>query len=188
MHENNYHIDKLRKPKPQREETLGTARLLTFGCYRRKRLLRFEETCSIFLEHFKEQSIKQGVEVWAYVLMPNHVHLLLFASGNSLIRKFIARLKRSAAIETLQWIFENHPQLWDSLLNQKQNPQFWQRGGGYDRSLWSPDKIRQTVGYIHRNPVRSGLVQNPDEYMWSSFNEWESGNHNIINPVNLPVL
>ncbi len=45
---------------------------------------------------------------------------------------------------------------------------FWQRGGGYDRNLWSPERIRDAVEYIHANPVVAGLCARPQDWAWSS--------------------
>jgi len=49
---------------------------------------------------------------------------------------------------------------------------FWQRGGGYDRNLWSPEEIHEKIHYIHANPVRRGLVVRPEDWPWSSYATW----------------
>jgi putative transposase len=45
---------------------------------------------------------------------------------------------------------------------------FWQRGGGYDRNLWSKDEIVEKLEYVHNNPVRRGLCKTPADWYWSS--------------------
>ncbi len=57
---------------------------------------------------------------------------------------------------------------------------FWQRGGGYDRNLWSTRDILEKVQYIHNNPLRRGLVSKPQDWPWSSWRAWALG-------VNEPV-
>ena len=49
---------------------------------------------------------------------------------------------------------------------------FWQRGGGYDRNLWSPEEIHEKIHYIHANPVRRGLVVRPEDWPWSSVHDY----------------
>lgn len=45
---------------------------------------------------------------------------------------------------------------------------FWQRGGGYDRNVRGEDALREKIGYIHANPVRRGLVERAEDWVWSS--------------------
>lgn len=45
---------------------------------------------------------------------------------------------------------------------------FWQPGGGYDKNQWNERPIRETIDYIHANPVRRGLVAGPAQWKWSS--------------------
>ena len=44
----------------------------------------------------------------------------------------------------------------------------WQPGGGFDRNLWSAKAIHYSINYIEGNPVRAGLVETPEEWLWSS--------------------
>jgi putative transposase len=52
---------------------------------------------------------------------------------------------------------------------------FWQRGGGYDRNIWSLGEVLEKVRYIHENPLRRGLVDRPEQWPWSSWRAWECG-------------
>ena len=54
------------------------------------------------------------------------------------------------------------------VFNSKKVFRFWQRGGGYDRNLWSAHVIHSSINYIEGNPVRSGLVKKAEEWLWSS--------------------
>ncbi len=49
---------------------------------------------------------------------------------------------------------------------------YWQRGSGYDRVLLTDDAIRNTIRSIHRNPVRRGLVDTPEDWAWSSTRQY----------------
>jgi len=52
--------------------------------------------------------------------------------------------------------------------NGKTSYRFWQRGGGYDRNLWTPRYVWETIDYIHGNPVRQGLCKRDIDWVWSS--------------------
>jgi len=45
---------------------------------------------------------------------------------------------------------------------------FWQRGGGYDRNVVEADTLYRLIQYVHANPVRRGLCQRPEDWLWSS--------------------
>ncbi len=45
---------------------------------------------------------------------------------------------------------------------------FWQSGGGFDRNVIKPGTRMKMIDYIHMNPVRRGLVENPEPWKWSS--------------------
>ena len=58
--------------------------------------------------------------------------------------------------------------------------QFWQKGGGYDRNFWNSREIRKQIDYIHMNPVRRELVENPEDWEWSSAGFWMYGEQGRI--------
>ena len=59
--------------------------------------------------------------------------------------------------------------------NGKRYSRFWMRGGGYDRNLRSLDDVREKIRYIHANPVRRNLVDKVEDWKWSSYRAWQSG-------------
>ena len=56
---------------------------------------------------------------------------------------------------------------------------FW-KPRGYDFNVHGEDKLVGKIDYIHRNPVRRGLVGRPDQWRWSSFRFYEDGD---ISPI-----
>jgi hypothetical protein len=58
---------------------------------------------------------------------------------------------------------------------------FWQRGGGFDRNVRDESELMREVCSIHRNPVERGLVENPDDWAWSSVRWWMG-----IGPIQQP--
>lgn len=88
----------------------------------------------------------------AWVVMPNHVHLLITPSVDA--AALLRRLKGASARES------------NKLLGQMGQP-FWQRES-YDRLVRSANEFQRIEHYILENPVRAGLVRSAEEYPWSS--------------------
>ena len=57
---------------------------------------------------------------------------------------------------------------------------FWQKGGGYGRNYWNEKEIRDQIDYEHMNPVKRGLVENPEDWEWSSSGFWMYGKESKI--------
>jgi putative transposase len=123
-------------------------------------------------------SIKYDFEVWAYVFMPEHVHLLIFPYADKYsISAILKAMKQSVSQSYVAWCSENRKEVLDKLRTGLVAPKyrFWKKGGGYDRNYWNRDEIVKLVDYIHMNPVKSGLVKNPEDWEWSSAGFWMSG-------------
>lgn len=93
--------------------------------------------------------------VGGYVVMPEHVHLLLNEPRRALLSKAIQALKLSVSLRS------------------RERP-FWQ-AHYYDFNVSSHQKFVQKLRYIHRNPVRRGLVAKPEDWKWSSFRHYQTG-------------
>ncbi|HEY4328894.1 MAG TPA: hypothetical protein VGN88_04100 [Phycisphaerae bacterium] len=50
----------------------------------------------------------------------------------------------------------------------KREFRFWQRGGGYDRNIFSAEELHEKIHYIHQNPVKRKLVTLATDFPWSS--------------------
>ncbi len=138
---------------------------------------------------------RQGkFDLWAYVIMPEHVHLVLLPHQGVKISEILTTVKQSVSKRAILWLRENAPgflsRLADVQPNGKQSYRFWQRGGGYDRNLRSIGDIFEKVAYTHNNPVRRGLVATAEAWPWSSCHAWETGEDTPI-PIDrksLPTL
>ncbi len=108
-------------------------------------------------------------EVWAYVVMPEHIHLVIHPVEEVYDMAAIqyAIKKRSA-----QAIFELHPGLREECRvarkGRRDEFRFWQAGGGYDRNLSTARAAWAEIRYVHNNPVRRGLCESFAEWEWSS--------------------
>lgn len=156
----------------------GQARELTFSCYRRFRFMKYERTRAWFRDALQAARVKFGFHVWAYVLMPEHLHLLVYPGGHpEQMPEFLKELKEPVARSAIQYVKANSPS-WLARLRVREGNRvrhrFWQPGGGYDRNITSAAALRAMIDYIHANPVRRGLAAKAEDWEWSSA-RWFAG-------------
>jgi putative transposase len=129
-----------------------------FSCYNRQPLLHTDEAKDIVQQILEQTRKQQSLRIAAYVLMPEHVHLLTNEPAKDTLATFLQILK----------------QLTSRQLKSPDQKRFWQ-SRYYDFNVSSMEKYIEKVQYIHRNPVKRGLVTNPEDYRWSSFNHYATG-------------
>ena len=148
------------------------ARYITFSTYQRLNLLGTEALRDAFLEQLIRTRERHRFFLYAWVVMPNHVHLLLREPLDGDIEGILRTLKLGFAKRVLnRWIELDAPIL-ERLVDARGTRRFWQRGGGYDRNVHSDTEFDEKIGYIHMNPVRAGLVKTPADWAWSSARWW----------------
>lgn len=162
----------------ERYAVAGHARYLTFSCFHNLPLFKMERCCLWFTNKLAALHAEGTFDLWAWVLMPTHVHLLIMPHDSAMISKLLFRLKKSTANTAIKWLRDNAPdflqKLHDRQPSGKETWRFWQRGGGYDRNIHSENELHEKIRYIHGNPVRAGLVTRPKDWMWSSFQAWKT--------------
>lgn len=148
------------------------AHYLTFSCYRRQQLLVNDPLCQMLLETWGEAKKKAEISIWAYVIMPEHVHLLVYPRNESYDMSSILRyLKAPFTRRAVVFWQRESPTLLRRVRIQRGKRvvhRFWQEGGAYDRNLYDWGAIRRAIEYIEWNPVRRGLVSDPIDWKWSS--------------------
>jgi putative transposase len=169
----------LRK-RMKRRPALDDARFLTFSCYRRLQLLGNPLIRDHFAKTFQQAHEKFGFIIIARVVMPEHVHVMLRPTpGERDIAAPLAWLKRETAKEVIaRWRLMNAPVL-TRITDKNGAPHFWQPGGGHDRNIWSSKEMTEKVGYIHKNPVKRGLVEKSVDWEWSSA-RWYDGRKDSV--------
>ena len=117
-----------------------------------------------------------AIALWACVIMPEHVHMLLLPRSETPMRRVLAGSKRPVSDHAKDYLVETGRQGWLERLTVRYPSRtvfrFWQPGGGYDNNIWRERTLVQVVEYIHANPVRRGLVEHPQEWPWSSARFW----------------
>ncbi len=165
-----------RKTKVTYDEP-GHAHFLTFSCYQRLPLLSKDRSRQWFIKALAGARQQLGFALWAWVIMPEHVHLLLRPfQGRCRIKHVLGALKRPVSAAAKQYLTETHAVRWLQRLTVRRGNRevfrFWQAGGGYDKNLCEEAAIYEIIAYIHANPVRRGLVERPEDWLWSSARFW----------------
>ena len=142
----------LQMSKPVRYQHQGCLHFITFSCFRRMQLLDTVRARETFEEDLERVRRWYGVYVIGYVVMPEHVHLLVSEPE---------RKDLSVALQMLK-------QITSRKLRTPGLPRFWQVRY-YDFPVWTEKKSVEKLRYIHRNPVKRGLVLQPQDWKWSSF-------------------
>ncbi len=133
----------------------GHTHFITFSCHQRRPYLASDSAKDLFEDSLKRTQLRYRFLIFGYVIMPEHVHLLLGEPEGETLAKAIKALKLSTALRSIR------------------RP-FWQPRY-YDFNVFSNRKRVEKLRYIHRNPVTRGLVVRPEHYRWSTFNHYATG-------------
>jgi len=152
----------MRQPLERRYGT-GDLHFVTFSCIRRRPYLLKPSARTIFVEILKEVRSRHGFHLFGYVVMPEHVHLLLDEAG---------ALNPSKVIQVVKQKVSSH-------FGHGRGIPFWQRRF-YDFNTWSPGKIKEKLIYMHENPLRRGLVAHPRDWPWSSWSHYSMREEGLI--------
>ena len=155
----------------------GHAHELTFSCYHGYELLSRDRSRNWFVDALEEARRKHHFLLLAYVIMPEHAHVLTLPEPLSYgIRHFLKSVKQPVSRRAMNFLKKTDP-TWLERLTARQpggkvERHFWQPGGGYDRNIFSTKALMSAINYIHANPVRRGLVEDPLDWEWSSARWW----------------
>jgi putative transposase len=141
----------------KRFQKAASLHFITFSCFRRLPLLDAPgamETAAAVLEQTRA---RHQARVYAYVLMPEHVHLLVNEPPQIVLAQFLKALK----------------QITSSRLRGSRE-KFWQERY-YDSNVYGERARSEVIRSIHRNPVKRGLVAKPEDWAWSSFRHYATG-------------
>lgn len=169
--------DEVYRKRCKRFDVYGHAHYLTFSCFGRQQFLTSSRACTWFLDALDAARRRRPFDLWAFVIMPEHAHLLLLPHEDISISKILGSIKIPIVRRAVSWVRKNSPEFLPRMADMQPNGEvhyrFWQRGGGYDRNIWNVKEIHEKIHYIHNNPVRRGLVSQPEDWPWSSYRAWE---------------
>jgi putative transposase len=157
---------------------LNTVRFVTFSCYRRLPLLT-EETNTIVVFHIDSMRRRTGAHLLGWVIMPEHVHLVLYPPDAVKLGFVIGRLKAFSSRDIFaRWSAQGKSRL-DLRVERNGHVKnvFWQRRC-YDHNCRNWNTVLEKIRYCHNNPVRRGLVAEPRDRIWSSC-RWYLGERDV---------
>ena len=139
----------------KRYQRMGHLHFVTFCCFRRQANLSAATSRDRFEDALERIRCRYEFEVVGYVVMPEHVHLLVSEPWSHSLATGIQALKLSVARRS------------------EQTP-FWQ-ARYYDFNVYTESKRVEKIAYMHSNPVKRGLVEASEEWPWSSYQLYRSG-------------
>ncbi len=165
---------------------------LTFSCYQKQPLFKNADCCDLFLQILERVRRRYRLVVLGYVVMPEHVHLLVSEPQRATLSTAIQALKlgvvRSLKISegesgVVAPTSRKRSEKWGTPFSGASvTPgHFWQ-ARFYDFNVWTEKKRIEKLRYIHRNPVARGLVASPEQWRWSSFRWYLCGE---VGPVRI---
>jgi REP element-mobilizing transposase RayT len=144
-----------------------------------------KEYCEIIIASLEYCHKNKGLKVFEYVIMPNHLHLIVKAAGNIKLSQIISDFKKHTTREILKLLRTDNRKYILNLLSNS-----FDRKKDYEKQIWQrencPETIstshfyKQKVRYIHDNPVRKGLVARPEDWLYSSARNRLVGDNSII--------
>jgi putative transposase len=161
---------------------------VTFSCYRRLPILNTVYARNLFVQELARVRQGYAFSLVGYVVMPNHVHLLISEPKKATPSVVLQMLKQRVS----RIMRKNHQLLPKLQLRMAlprrmdQLPQFWQPRF-YDFNVYSHEKKKEKLNYMHANPITRGLVQHPKDWPWSSFSFYAKREPGLlsIDPVDL---
>ncbi|MGY6649246.1 REP-associated tyrosine transposase [Wenyingzhuangia sp. IMCC45574] len=151
---------------------------------------------SVIVDSLQYCSKNKGLEIYAYCIMSSHIHLLCRDDGEQTVSEIMRDFKKFTAkkiIETIQnepdsrreWLLKMFADACEHL---KRNQEFkvWQNGY-YAEKVFSQKFIKQKINYIHNNPVKERIVENPEDYLFSSARNY-SDLESVLEVVCLPLF
>ena len=159
-------------PRLRRYYGAGYLHFITTSCYQRQPLLGSARNRDLFLQVLEQVRRRYRFVVVGYVVMPEHIHLLVSEPERGNPSVVMQALKQGFARRLLGRLQRRHshrqPSLWGAALGEAH---IWQRRF-YDFVVWTERKRVEKLRYMHRNPVKRGLVLEPEQWRWSSYRHY----------------
>ena len=140
---------------------------ITWSCYRRQPLLRSARRRDCLVDILEQVRRKYRFVVVGYVVMPEHVHLLMSEPEIGTPSDVMRVLKQRSARALLPKRKRRDPRQRLLFAERLRTP-FWQ-ARFYDFNVWTAKKRVEKLNYMHQNPVKRRLVAEPGDWRWSSF-------------------
>jgi putative transposase len=154
---------------------------VTFSCYRRRPYLGTRHSRDQFVKALDQVRARWKFSLVGYVVMPEHIHLLMGEPPKGDPSKVLQVLKQKVARDLIAgWQKPPKEQMSSSFSDANTNDEhFWQRRF-YDFNVRSAQKLKEKLDYMHANPVKRKLVLDPKDWPWSSWSFYEKNERGLI--------
>ena len=146
---------------------------ITCSCYHRQPWLASPQRRDLLLAVFEEVRQRYGYVVVGYVVMPEHIHLLISEPEKGDPSRVMQAIKQGFSRRVLKAVRPRRVAGQQELFALGAE-HVWQRRF-YDFNVWTERKRIEKLRYMHRNPVARGLVQEPEQWRWSSYRSYAFG-------------
>ncbi|MBI4759339.1 MAG: transposase [Chloroflexi bacterium] len=139
----------------------------------------------IVVDSLKFMRTNKGVQVNAFVIMPTHLHLVLYPDENVNLSNIMRDFKRHTSQRISAELQKDNQRIFLRIFAQqapnrtKAEYRVWQEGF-HPEAIYSADFARQKIAYLHENPVRKELVNRPEHWRYSSARNYLSGDNTVI--------
>jgi len=141
---------------------------ITCSCYRRLPFLRFARSRNQLLSILEQTRKRYRFVVVGYVVMPEHLHLLLSEPEVGTPSTVMQVLKQRTARGLLPKTKPCDPRQIGLFGEAREHASFWQTRF-YDFNVWTEKKRVEKLRYMHGNPVKRGLAAELEDWRWSSY-------------------
>jgi len=143
----------------------------------------------ILVESWRFCQAQKGLLIHAYVIMTNHVHLIISKNGNELLEDIMRDMKKFTSVKIIEAIKKESESRREWMLqvfgsagrrnSNNTNYQFWQQDN-HPIECDTVEILEQKLEYIHENPVRAGFVEKAEDWIYSSASEYYCNRKGII--------
>ncbi len=159
----------------------GHLHFITFSCYRRLPLLKTVRARDILVKELGKLRDETGFHLIGYVVMPEHMHLLMSepprGTPSTVLQKLKLRVARKLR-KPRKPVCAGQMRLPFAETGEPLRA-FWQ-ARFYDFNVYSQGKKREKLNYMHANPVIRGLVRHPRDWQWSSWGSYHGGAAGLV--------
>ena len=170
---------------PKRYRIEGSIFYITSNIYDRIRIFTRPSFTIPIIDSLNYYRYQYHCKLIGYVVMPDHIHLLIWPTAEKVITDFMrdfkrftsGRITRQAKVEgKTEWI-----KRFEEVGTETQRAEYkvWQ-DSFWEQSIYTEAFLRQKLNYLHLNPVRAGLCASADDYLYSSYRNYYQDDQRII--------
>ena len=145
----------------------GHLHFVTFSCDRRRRLLNQDRCKRIVISHLERTRAQFAGRCIGFVVMPEHVHVLIGFDRQGSLSLFKQEWKRQSSLAITEYFRKRSNPVLEHLRRPEGGYRVW-TPKQYDFNVFSEEKALEKLEYMHNNPVNRGLVEKPEDWDFGS--------------------